>query len=259
VSEPSSDEQRRLIERLRSSGFLPTIEQLGKGLTAPLWWDEPEETAGRTRKSGTVCFVHTGARLVGVTAEHIHSAISSRLREGKTFSCQLGAHSFEPDRYLIDLDKKLDLATYRISDVQLNAVGADMHDAPTWPPDLSGADVYKDLYMVGGYIWSLSADKPASRVHQFLHYLARLTSVTPTTIAIHTKTSDSVPWGNTALPPGTNLGGMSGGPIYRYCETGLSHLSLVGVVFGYHKEFEVVYGRPLSLVNPDGTINHDFA
>jgi hypothetical protein len=69
-----------------------------------------------------------------------------------------------------------------------------------------------------------------------------------------TETSTSIGWGSEALPPGTDLGGMSGGAIYRLSETKLTELTLVGLIYEYSEESEYVLARPLSLVAEDGSI-----
>jgi hypothetical protein len=250
-------EQLSHVRSLAESGYLPALEKWAKRLSAPFWWDVPEETAGRQRQGGTICFVHTGKRLIGVTAGHIHQEIVDRLATGKSRWCQIGAHTFDPVARLIDLSDAhaLDIATYDLSEIQVNAADADIHHAPAWPPEV-GPD---DIQVVGGWPWSLSEDGVGSHTHQFLHFIARLSSHSDRNLGIVTYTSKSVPWGRNALPPGTNLGGMSGGPVYRLSEKEIVNLTLTGIIYEYDPGFEVAFARPLSVVNEDGSIRHDLS
>src|SRR5688572_18634264 len=121
-------------------------------MSAPYYWDEPERGPER-RRGGTMCFVHTGSRLLGITAGHIHQTIVERLRDGRSTWCQVGGHTFNPEARLIDCNIRLDLATYDVSEIQVNAVGADIHHAPLWPPTIDASDAY----VVGGWPWTLSS------------------------------------------------------------------------------------------------------
>ena len=234
------------------SGYIPAIEQWVKNRCAPLWWYDTARPKGmQFMKGATVCFVHTGTRLLGITAAHVHLECAAILRTDSRIACQLGAHSFDPERFLLAIDQELDLAVYGLSEVQVNATRAHIHHAPVWPPVVE----LSDAYVIGGWLWDLSEDGGDKVTHQFLHFIAHLDSASETTLGIVTGTSTSVPWGNNPLPPGTNLGGMSGGPVYRVSEgSGLTQLTLVGVTFEYHLTFEIAFARPLSLIDEEGAI-----
>jgi hypothetical protein len=253
MTDPLTGRQHAWLKQMANSGYLPTIEKWARELTAPFYWDEPEEREARRRKGGTMCFVHTGSQLIGVTAGHIHATIAERLRDGRSRWCQIGGHTFQPRERLIDFDLKMDLATYELSEIQVNAARANIHYARTWPPGVSEADAY----IVGGWPWELSERGVRRSTHYFLHFIARLSSASPSNLGIVTATSKSIPWGRNSLPPGTNLGGMSGGPVYGVSEQGLSMLSLVGIVYEYQPGFEIAFARPLSLVNADGSLRRE--
>ena len=158
--------------------------------------------------------------------------------------------TFEPESRLIQADHELDLATYDFSEVTANAVGVDVHFAPAWPPIVLDGDVG----IVGGWPWSLSSAEIGTVAHQFLHFAVRLQVHSADGIGAAVFTSTSIPWGENALPLGTNLGGMSGGPVFRLVAEPIMHLRLVGIVYEYHTEFELILARPLTLVASDGSI-----
>jgi hypothetical protein len=243
-------ERALYLKSLVASGYLPTLEKWAKKATAPIWWVDPSGGAPSGMCGGTVCFVNTGRRLIGITAEHVHREIVERRAANPEVWCQVGAHTFDPESRIIDADRQLDIATYDFTAITANAAGVDVHHARTWPPlAVDGA-----LGIVGGWPWMLSTNQPNSVTHKFLHIICQLQVNQPDQIGAATFTSASIPWGPEALPPGTNLGGMSGGPIYQLVPEPIEHLQLVGTVFEYHTAFELILARPLRCVQANGTV-----
>lgn len=240
--------QRALVD----SGYIPTIEQWAKNQCAPLWWYDATRPRGmQTIKGATVCFVHTGKRLLGISAAHVHLECVSALKSDPKIACQLGGHSFDPDRYVLAMDKELDLVVYGLSEVQVNATGAYIHHAPVWPPVVADGNAC----VMGGWLWSLSEDGDHQVTHSFLHFITRFQTHFQAKLGIVTGTSTSIPWGQNPLPRGTNLGGMSGGPVYCVSErAGLVQMTLVGIVYEYQPSFEIALARPLSLIDVHGSI-----
>jgi hypothetical protein len=238
------------MRRLVAAGYLQTVEGLAKRLSAPFWWRDPDLPAGQQLQGGTICFLHTGARLIGVTAAHVHLAFLNARDAHPELACQIGGQRFDPESRCIALDQRLDVATYGLSELQVNAVPADIHYAPKWPPEVD----LNDAYVIGGWPWSLIRESEAENSHAFLHFIGKLSSASANQLGAVTYTARSIPWGDEPLPLGTNLGGMSGGPMYRMSESGLATLTLVGTIFEYHKDFEIVLARPLSLLDEEGNI-----
>ena len=254
IGRPITDEERTATLGLYvRTGILPWIEAWAKDLCTPLWWDVPEQLGpGGGRMGGTVCLVHTGERLLGITAAHIHAEIAARLDEGLSTWCQLGGHTFDPVARLIDTDKHLDVATYDLSEVQVAASGHRAHRPPKWPPDPLALD---DICVVGGYPWELSFDPTAtSRTQMFLHFVAHLDDSSNSTSVVLIKPDTSTAWTSRGLGPGTNLGGLSGGPVFRFTEVPgqLSTLTMSAVTSEYG--LDVIFARPLSFVSADGSL-----
>jgi hypothetical protein len=243
-------EQEARLRTFVVSGFLPVLETAMRRMSAPFWWHTPALEGGGMTRGGTICFVHTGQRLIGVTAAHVHREISRLRGDSAGVWCQIGGHTFSPEACLIDIDDDLDLATYSLSEIQVAASLADVHHAVRWPPVVDP----KAACIVGGWPWQLSSSREKATDFQFLHFIGRLDSHSEQQLGAVTATSTSIPWGPRALPQGTNLGGMSGGPIFSLAESGVTHLALIGIVYEYQPGFEIVLGRPLSLVAESGEI-----
>jgi hypothetical protein len=248
-NQPSPEQAEKLRPYVKS-GFLGIVENLTKTMTAPYWWYNSSLPAGsRVVGGGTMCFVHTGKRLLGITAGHIHKAYLAAKQADPALYCQVGAHSFDPERCLIECrDDTRDLAVYSISEIQAAAAHAHVHRPATWPPKIEGAPPI----LVCGWLWHLAESKNLETHHSFLHFITKLSDSTDRSIIAKVEPSTSIPWGDTSLPMGTNLGGMSGGPVYVLNERGLAVLTLSGIISQY--AFETVRATPLTAVDALGNI-----
>ena len=99
---PLTQEQMVRLKALASSGYLPTLERWARRMSAAYWWRDAAHSPISGFRGGTVCFVHTGERILGVTAEHVHREIVELRAADPTLACQVGGHSFEPEDRLID-------------------------------------------------------------------------------------------------------------------------------------------------------------
>ena len=125
MSEGLTPNQKAYLRSLVSSGYLPTIEKNAKRLTAPYYWYDPSQPEDNVKGGGTICFVRTDQRLLGITAGHIHKQCVEDLGAYPDCSCQIGGHTFDPVSKLLSLDMELDLAVYALSDIQVSAAGAE--------------------------------------------------------------------------------------------------------------------------------------
>lgn len=241
---------------LVKSGLIPTVEENAKRLTAPFSWYAPElQGRSRTIGGGTVCFVNTGVRLLGLTAAHIHRACMTALECDPDLGCQIGGHSFQPSKHLIDIDHDLDLATYELSEIQVNAAGADVHAPSTWPPRLTDDD---DLVLIGGWPWRSVVERIGSSTHDFVFFIGRSAGASESSLGMATFRSTSIPYGTRSLSPDLNLGGMSGGPMYVLKQGLIARLELVGILFEYSPSpLELMLARPLSRIAADGKLIRD--
>jgi hypothetical protein len=237
-------------KKLRDIGYLGAIEAIAKGAALPFWWTRGDGSYC----TGTLCVVHTGERLIGITAAHVHRWVLEGEYAPPDGHCQIGATSFEPAKRLIDISDELDIATYELSEIQANAARADIHFATEWPPALNSTD----WYLVGGWPWELSQTSRARDdhvTHNFLSFITRLQNSSEDSLSFLTETATAAAWGPRGLPDGTQLGGMSGGPIFRVCESErIVRLALVGTIYEYHSDYEIIQARPCSLIDARGRL-----
>jgi len=247
-----SDEHKQLIRELKNSGILPTVETMIKRRTAPFYWYDIRLPRGsQTLYTATVGFLHTGSRLIGISAEHVHRECAEALDQApESIFSQIGGARFDPRDRVIDIDRRLDLVTYDLSEIEVNTANADIHYPRSWPPSARE----NELVIVGGWISEFTQEHEDSSTNSFLHVFARCDNFTEHQIGVAIYPSTSVAWGDSALAAGTELGGLSGGPVFVVREEPLTEVYQVGVIFEYQPSYEIILARPLSLVGPEGEI-----
>jgi len=244
-------EVREMLE-LGRSGLFSTLEESAKRLTAPFFWYSADpDSSSNPVVGGTMCFVRTSVRVLGISAAHVHRDCVKALSASSDMACQLGAHTFTPQDHIVDIDDALDIVTYDLSEIQVTAARAYAHAPAVWPPP---PPRNADYAVAAGWPWNLSAQETTRFSHQFLHFIGRFNIDGVRQIGMATHRSHSVPWGQRSLPPGLNLGGMSGGPLFALRTDGLMRLELVGVISDFIQSIEQVLARPVDLIALDGTL-----
>ena len=56
--------------------YLKAVSNVAEGTCAPFWWSvaKPTDTKARILHNGTISYVDTGSRQIGVTANHVYQA-----------------------------------------------------------------------------------------------------------------------------------------------------------------------------------------
>src|SRR5688572_24368231 len=119
-----SPEFKARVDRLVGTGYLKVLEDMVKSMCAPFWWSSrTREQAARVVGSGTICFVNTGTKHIGVTADHVFADYLKSKEMFPDVECQFGGNRFSPEDYLIDRssENELDLATFTVPEVFVSA------------------------------------------------------------------------------------------------------------------------------------------
>lgn len=248
------------FDRLRRAGYMDVYEQMTKAMCAPFWWstqagNQPATVAG----NGTVCFINTGTRHIGVTADHVYQGYLNAKAELPDVECQFGGSTFLPERHLIDRspENELDLATFEVSEVFVtSSMGHYHHNALKWPPDPVRQG---EAVMYGGYPQKLRDPSKVREVDFYRQYfISRVTDIDEKRGIILDPRMESVYWPeHEGEEFNKDWGGHSGGPVYRVIDANidgelLDRVEVVGFI--YQSYMDVFLCRPSLHINADGTI-----
>lgn len=247
-------------DRLAATGYMTIYENMIKAMCAPFWWSsrldgQPAKIVG----NGTVCFVNTGTRHIGVTNDHVYQGYLKAKEELPDVDCQFGGNTFLPERHLIDRspETEFDLAIFDVSEVFVSASkGHYHHNALKWPPDAAeqGQTVW-----YGGYPQKLRDPGKVTEVdfyHQY--FISRVTDIDAVRGVIIDPGLENLYWpGHEGQQINTDWGGHSGGPVFRVIDAGVAgqlvdRVDLVGFI--YQKYMDFIFARPSGHINGDGTI-----
>jgi len=245
-------QRKSAFDRLERSGYLPQLRQLAKSLCAPFWWHGQEGNRYKILHNGTVCFLHTGERLIAVTADHVFRQYLEDKSRYEVFGCQWGGSTIEPENRVIDRNESLDLATFDISEVFTGAAGASVHYPVKWPTDPIRE---REVVLFGGFPGTLREEKTVTADFPFQTFATGVTAVSPDNIKLHLD-MPNIHWPfheREVFNP--ELGGASGGPVFRVVEgRPIDRLEIVGFIYEYSMTLDVMFARHASSLALDGQI-----
>jgi hypothetical protein len=238
---------------------------LGEALThaamlysAPVYWSDRSSVNGMEDiRNGTTFFLDCGAGLFGVTAAHVFNEFAEVAAIG--IRCQIGSSPqlFDLRERLIARGKMVDIATYRISAVELASVQKEALTGwqsvwPPKPPELDRGVVFS------GYP---GADRRIVRPRHIewgiYSGLGVADSVSDRDVSCVINHQYMVPsyWA-TLLPVGHDLGGMSGAPMLAVVQSEVVGWRLAGVIYECGRNLlEVVKAARADFIRTDGTLN----
>ena len=100
------------------------LSKLAERMCAPFWWSmKTDDEPATILNNGTVCYINTGTREIGVTADHVYQKYVEHIEEHGTeaVECQFGGSTVSPEKRLIDRSDVWDLATFEIPEVLVTA------------------------------------------------------------------------------------------------------------------------------------------
>ena len=240
------------FERMERAGYLPALRKIAMGCCIPFWWHGARADGSYgIFHNGTLCLVNTGTRQFGVTASHVYKQYICDKTSNETIVCQFGSSTILPEEYLIEYSEEQDIVTFELSDIIIGATGASAHHSLAWPPEpLQEGEVI----IVGGYPGILRTERPTTADIPFQWFAQAITSVSPINLGLHLNLQ-SLHWLNRDERFNPVLGGMSGGPVFRLISTPIERLELVGFIYEYQENFELMLARPASCVCVDGSLS----
>lgn len=222
-------------------------EILFKTCAPVFWWKPP---SGRILNSGTVTFVKTDSRLLGITAAHVVRGFQKC--HSPTIRLQMG-NAVLDDLTVIACSDPLDLATIEISGKVLRSLGK----------EISPVSFNHHLTPQSGRSLTFAGFPGVERNQTgnelcfgIFTALGIASCVSDEQITFKVDRENLIETSVPNAPPGYPLGGISGGPMLAWFET-KSHLAythLTAIISQSHDEYENVIGKRTHFICDDGSI-----
>jgi hypothetical protein len=201
--------------------------------------------------NGTVTVVDPGTGPLAITAEHVYRAYLKDKEEFPEVECQFGNVTLEPENYLVEANPGLDIATFNLPGVLLAATGVTTHTIPLWPPEPM---TQGEIAILGGYPGKRRNERPGFLDSDFVTFISRVSQASDSHMAFQLNLAESHWPAGENIGTSPDLGGMSGGPVFRLREGPIERLEFVGVVYQAHTEFEIVRARQATHIEKNGKL-----
>lgn len=248
---------RAALDQAERNGYLRALRAQARAVCVPFWWHGySDDGQYRILRNGTASFIDTGSQRMAVTADHVLAQYLADQRRDQQIVCQFGSATVDIASRVLDRDAEVDVATIEVSEVLVGTTGASFHAPPTWPPaPLAEGEVV----LCCGFPGKLRQENIATADLPFQWFIGRATTVSAHNISLHLDLPNlHVPLGaEQQLNP--VLGGMSGGPVFRFVPAPIEHLVQVGIIYQYHESYELLLARPVHLLRGDGTVAKESA
>jgi hypothetical protein len=245
---------RSSLDQMERAGYLPALRSIAQSACAPFWWHGLDKDNNYSiHHNGTICFLRTSQRLIAITARHVFDEYRKAKAEQPDIRCQFGCVTTEPEDRLIAESEYLDLVTFDVSEIVVASSGCFPHTPLLWPTE----DVaMENTLLYGGYPGSLRIEHELTADFPFQWFTWRPISVTSENIKLYIDIENFHQPLHGANVPNIELGGMSGGPVFRLISTPIERLELVGFI--YESSPTLVFARPSHYITENGEINENF-
>ncbi len=219
-------------------------------------WARSQPHIGFHLGHGTAFLIDCGSGPFLVTAAHVYRMFQRDIQiSSETIEVQFSDVSFDPTASLISVNDEYDLATFKLTDEQILHCGKSVITGSqrTWPPPKPKVP---QAVFVTGYPGCDSYEAGPS-AYDFAVYSAILKtkSVGERNIVLHIDASELEDYAGLGLPPpGYDMGGMSGAPLFALVESSVMTWHLCGVIYESNQSLDLVMATCADLLNADGSI-----
>src|SRR5687767_2048468 len=130
-------QQKAYLAKLEESGYLKQIREFAMARCAPFFWSSKEKgTPAKLLHNGTITYVATGQRELGITNTHVYNQYEQNRAQLPGVEAQFGGSTIYPEQRLIGRNAILDLATLDVPKIFLDSnLSNKKHNRPAgWPP-----------------------------------------------------------------------------------------------------------------------------
>lgn len=217
--------------------------------------DAPPFSASSIMNSATVTLVKFGKLLVGVTPRHVIERYRELKDSNPRLIFQIARAQFNPLLHLISEDNERDLAVLDLTSLagDANDLGRSSFIEPvSWPPGYVSED---DVVCLAGFpgIWRDQVTANELRFHWFSSGATFVRSAGEEKFAVSIHTEQSIVTINQRRPL-QSVGGLSGGPVFCWRNDKLLRAELVGFIYEYQDELDLMFVRAARVLNCDGTL-----
>lgn len=227
---------------------------------APIFWFDRTRPSLAILGNGTVTFMQTPERILGVTAAHVLQGYLEDQRRADVVLQIMDGVIDEIENRIIDISEKFDLATFAVESRFLSKIGKPIVPLQNWPPrpPQEGRGI-----MLAGFP-AIERLTEEDRVN-FGLFTALVIARRVTDVQITWLIEQDAQLQNASIaPPPQNyaLGGISGGPVITWLEsnTHIATYALGGIITEHpdyeNNEFSIerVIAVRADLISPNGRI-----
>lgn len=209
--------------------------------------------------NGSVTLVDLGAGPLAVTCQHVISCFRRMRKCSNKVLFQIGSVELDPLAQLVDEDRRIDLATIRLTPEQAKTltsegeIGSCIFHPRTWPSPLLKKG---EFVAFGGFPGALRTPVSCDEI-AFGTWSSGASEVSSVSEYQFVSAFDRDDWvksfGVSNRMDFKTLGGMSGGPAFVK-----RHLywDFVGIVSEYNANYDAVFFSSAGALHADGTIEH---
>jgi len=228
--------------------YINQVREWAEGCCAPVFYRDDTDQ----QHNGSMTFVDTGQEILGITAGHVADSIIKHCDSRPGHGCQVGSADLDPNR-LIARHQDLDLAIFRLSAPFVTTASKHTVTIPSWPPR---APRIGELGLFCGYpgIYRNTRERERQIEVAFLYFVGLVESVSDRHFGMSLRIGDAYSHGHERVPEHADLGGWSGGAVFRVIEDDvLARLELAGIIYEYSPVSEIVLAHAVSCVGQNGT------
>ena len=138
-----------------------------------------------------------------------------------------------------------------MSDLLVATAGAAAAKPRTWPPNPPEEG---SLVLLGGFPGAYRQERRGEVEFGFVWIAGNVDSTSDRNVGMVLRLETSMPVGQERVPPQTDFGGWSGGPVFRVVETGVGYIEMVGIIYEYSAGAEIVLAHPLTHIAASGNM-----
>jgi hypothetical protein len=245
-----------------ANDFREIISKMGLRWARPIYWHDKNLPFPKTVTGASCFFLRLESKIIGITAAHVFRLFENTKSRTPSLLFQINLVPFNLDEALIDIDDQLDIATFEISEKDVQASLSEPIDVSVgWPADTvvkRGAAIQLVCYPE-----NIRTIDPADRSAIFQAWGAldviQDFSQDEIIIAYDPLKVHGAP---TKPPLGYNMSGCSGGPAIIHEDRGGLHCWYpIGLIIAGPKasegeavEFDLIRVRRINCIEPDGRL-----